>query len=185
MERYGVGRGSLGVSDSFALMEKMDEDVNAYDGRYHLASGRRCAEQVRSKRHMLRDAGVLAFENRVTIGDYVWEDANGNGIQDNDERGVKGAAVILFRYNPEGEETYYTYELADMEPGTATASNAVATPDVAHSTIKNSGNAWLTGSGTDVTAAGTTKIRITGTVVRKGTWGTLQRSGRNKPAVYG
>jgi len=170
MERYGVGRGSLGVSDSFALMEKMDEDVNAYDGRYHLRQDGDVPEQVRSKRHMLRDAGVLAFENRVTIGDYVWEDANGNGIQDNDERGVKGAAVILFRYNPEGEETYYTYELADMEPGTATASNAVATPDVAHSTIKNSGNAWLTGSGTDVTAAGTTKIRITGTVVRKGTW---------------
>ena len=82
---------------------------------------------------------------------------------------MKGAAVILFRYNPEGEETYYTYELADMEPGTATASNAVATPDVAYSTIKASGNAWLTG-GTDVTAAGTTKIRVTGTVVRKGTW---------------
>ena len=85
MERYGVGRGSLGVSDSFALMEKMDEDVNAYDGRYHLRQDGDVPEQVRSKRHILRDAGVLAFENRVTIGDYVWEDANGNGIQDKDE----------------------------------------------------------------------------------------------------
>lgn len=85
MERYGVGRGSLGVSDSFALMKKMDEDVNAYDGRYHLRQDGDVPEQVRSKRHILRDAGVLAFENRVTIGDYVWEDANGNGIQDKDE----------------------------------------------------------------------------------------------------
>ena len=155
INRYGVGRTSLGVSDSFSLLEVMSADVNAYDGRFHLRQDRDVPDSVRAKRHALRDAGLLAFENRVVIGDYVWEDADGDGIQDENERGVKGAAVILFRYNPEGEETYYTYELVDKENVTATASNAVATPDSAHGAL---------------VASGTTKIRITGTAVRKGTW---------------
>ncbi len=39
------------------------------------------------------DAGV--FNLRATIGDYVWEDVNNNGIQDSEERGVSGITVYL------------------------------------------------------------------------------------------
>ena len=35
----------------------------------------------------------------VTIGDYVWVDANGNGIQDNGEAGLGGVQVILYQTN--------------------------------------------------------------------------------------
>ncbi|MEI6075596.1 MAG: XDD4 family exosortase-dependent surface protein, partial [Verrucomicrobiota bacterium] len=35
----------------------------------------------------------------VTIGDYAWVDANGNGIQDNGETGLAGVSVILYRTN--------------------------------------------------------------------------------------
>jgi hypothetical protein len=34
--------------------------------------------------------------NGIEIGDYVWLDANGNGIQDFNERGVEGIEVVLF-----------------------------------------------------------------------------------------
>ncbi len=39
------------------------------------------------------DAGVFKL---ATIGNYVWLDKNGNGLQDFDEEGVKGVQVTLF-----------------------------------------------------------------------------------------
>lgn len=39
------------------------------------------------------DAGV--FNTRATIGDFVWEDVNNNGIQDTGEKGVSGITVYL------------------------------------------------------------------------------------------
>ncbi|NPA50928.1 MAG: hypothetical protein GXO02_04790, partial [Epsilonproteobacteria bacterium] len=38
------------------------------------------------------DAG---FFRAAKIGDYIWEDANANGVQDEDEKGIKGVKVIL------------------------------------------------------------------------------------------
>ena len=35
----------------------------------------------------------------VTIGDYVWVDSNGNGVQDGGEPGLGGVQVILYRTN--------------------------------------------------------------------------------------
>ncbi len=35
----------------------------------------------------------------VTIGDYVWVDANGNGVQDVGETGLAGVSVVLYRTN--------------------------------------------------------------------------------------
>lgn len=55
-----------------------------------------------------RGPGVTSDMNRIanplqnsSIGDYVWNDANMNGIQDEDEMGMEGVAVVL--YNCEGE----------------------------------------------------------------------------------
>ncbi|KJK49147.1 hypothetical protein UK23_14965, partial [Lentzea aerocolonigenes] len=36
------------------------------------------------------------------IGDRVWSDANGNGVQDAGEPGVPGVPVELFRQTPTG-----------------------------------------------------------------------------------
>src|SRR5205823_2396276 len=41
------------------------------------------------------DAGLFSIGSRGSIGDYVWDDANGNGIQDPGEPGLSGATVNL------------------------------------------------------------------------------------------
>lgn len=45
------------------------------------------------------DMGVYFPDNTVpvTVGDWVWYDANGNGIQDGNESGVAGATLALYR----------------------------------------------------------------------------------------
>ena len=46
------------------------------------------------------DAGFVA---NGSLGDYVWFDANKNGIQDPDESGVAGVTVRLYQANENGE----------------------------------------------------------------------------------
>ena len=48
------------------------------------------------------DAGLYI---PVSIGDYVWDDANGNGIQDSDEDGIEGLEVVLYRVEDNGSST--------------------------------------------------------------------------------
>ncbi len=43
------------------------------------------------------DAGI--YQPKASLGDYVWEDDNENGIQDGGETGVAGVKVILFDAN--------------------------------------------------------------------------------------
>ncbi len=45
------------------------------------------------------DAGLY---RPVTIGDYVWEDMNGNGIQDDGSTGISGVTVNLYYAGPDG-----------------------------------------------------------------------------------
>lgn len=69
------------------------------------------------------DAGLL---NVASVGDYVWEDLNGNGIQEDEEPGIQGIIVRLFKVNTNGtvliSETttdadgYYSF--LNISPGT-------------------------------------------------------------------
>ena len=45
------------------------------------------------------DAGYIGVG---TIGDYVWEDLNGNGLQDDGNTGIAGVVVQLTWYGPDG-----------------------------------------------------------------------------------
>ncbi|MFN0204079.1 MAG: SdrD B-like domain-containing protein, partial [Bacteroidia bacterium] len=45
------------------------------------------------------DAGIFAPTGNGAIGDFVWNDQNQDGIQNNNETGVKGVAVTLHRSN--------------------------------------------------------------------------------------
>lgn len=65
--------------------------------------------------------------NQVEIGDRVWEDTNGNGIQDPGEPGIAGVTVNLvdsFTGNPTGGSTttdangYYIFKVQDTLPYT-------------------------------------------------------------------
>jgi serine-aspartate repeat-containing protein C/D/E len=65
----------------------LDSDADAATGttaQVTLASGD-------SNQHL--DAGIVA--ERATLGDRVWEDANGNGVQDAGEAGLVGVSVEL------------------------------------------------------------------------------------------
>ncbi len=73
------------------------------------------------------DAG---FYQPVTIGDYVWEDVNGNGLQDDGSTGMPGVTVKLHYAGPngtfgDGDDALYTdttdgngnYVFANLPPG--------------------------------------------------------------------
>ena len=108
------------------------------------------------------------------IGGYVWNDADRDGKQDASEQAVPGATVILYRYNPDADEAYYTYEVVDDAPlaSPSKASPSIATSSDQKSDLKNTGNAWIDKdreAGSDVTLAGKKKIRITG-IQTRGAW---------------
>ena len=68
------------------------------------------------------DAGVVTEVPKASLGDFVFEDTNENGIQDEGEPGIEGARVIL--QNPGGETLAETttngngiYSFDDLDPG--------------------------------------------------------------------
>ena len=71
------------------------------------------------------NAVVLVPEQTATIGDRVWIDANGNGVQDADEAGLSGVEVTLKDANGNPVATKTTdgngnYLFTDVVPGTYT-----------------------------------------------------------------
>ncbi|MEZ5039334.1 MAG: SdrD B-like domain-containing protein [Saprospiraceae bacterium] len=66
------------------------------------------------------DAGIY---QTASLGDYVWEDLNGNGIQDDGDTGVEGVTVNLKDESGEVIETTTTgpdgsYSFENLDPGT-------------------------------------------------------------------
>ena len=57
---------------------------------------------------------VTATDQDAIIGNFVWDDLNGNGIQDPGEPGIAGVAVTLVRPNTDGtSQTYQTVTAAN------------------------------------------------------------------------
>ena len=42
-----------------------------------------------------RSGGTATGDKTYSLGDYVWEDTNKDGIQDSDEKGIAGVTVTL------------------------------------------------------------------------------------------
>ncbi|MEK6675225.1 MAG: SdrD B-like domain-containing protein, partial [Planctomycetota bacterium] len=69
------------------------------------------------------DAGFFV---KAKVGDYVWEDTNGNGIQDSGEPGIENASVTLTGTDNQGNPVNLTtttdntgmYMFGDLVPGT-------------------------------------------------------------------
>ena len=183
LSRLGISRENLGVSDSFAFMERNENMVNSYDGHFHVRMDRDEPNEVTKMRLAKRDAGLILIENKVIIGDYVWNDANRDGKQQSGEKAIPNAKVILYRYDPDpkdenGDEDkdayYYTYELVDDVPmaSPSKASPSIATSSDQKSDLKNTGNAWIDKDrtpGSNIGLSGSQKIRITG-VQKRGIW---------------
>jgi protocatechuate 3,4-dioxygenase beta subunit len=72
------------------------------------------------------DAGIyFKAPTSTTLGNYVWDDANGNGLQDPTEAGIAGVTVTLFNNSGVPVATTVTdnagnYLFKDLTPGTYT-----------------------------------------------------------------
>ena len=73
----------------------------------------------------LQACDTLAVTNPAALGDYVWNDANANGIQDSGETGISGVTVTL--YGSDGTTMIGTptttaadgsYHFTNLAPGT-------------------------------------------------------------------
>lgn len=69
------------------------------------------------------DAGVYESSGAVSIGDFVWNDLNGNGIQDSGEPGIENVLVRLLDCSFNFLDSAYTnaqgnYSFSNLIPGT-------------------------------------------------------------------
>ncbi|MDK8646028.1 SdrD B-like domain-containing protein [Staphylococcus condimenti] len=100
------------------------------------------------------DLGLVMIPKTYTLGDYVWEDTNKDGIQNNGESGIEGVTVTLTK--PDGTtETTKTdaegrYEFTGLENGDYTVK--FETPAGYEPTKVNNGDDTLDSDGTTVTA---------------------------------
>ncbi len=60
----------------------------------------------------------LGLYNCVKIGESVWFDTNGNDIQDDNENGINGLKVLLYRWI-DGDAILWDYTYTSHKPGTA------------------------------------------------------------------
>ncbi|MER0518140.1 SdrD B-like domain-containing protein, partial [Staphylococcus aureus] len=76
---------------------------------------------VNGKDNLSADLGI--YKPKYNLGDYVWEDINKNGIQDQDEKGISGVTVTLKDENGNVLKTVTTdengkYQFTDLNNGT-------------------------------------------------------------------
>jgi hypothetical protein len=69
------------------------------------------------------DAGI--YSTRAALGDYVWEDTNGNGVQETTERAIAGVTVTLYDVSGTAITSVITdqngrYFFSNLNPGTYT-----------------------------------------------------------------
>ncbi|HDC5310881.1 TPA: carboxypeptidase regulatory-like domain-containing protein, partial [Staphylococcus aureus] len=75
---------------------------------------------VNGKDNLSADLGI--YKPKYNLGDYVWEDTNRNGIQDQDEKGISGVTVTLKDENGNVLKTVTTdadgkYKFTDLDNG--------------------------------------------------------------------
>ncbi|HDE0545123.1 TPA: carboxypeptidase regulatory-like domain-containing protein, partial [Staphylococcus aureus] len=75
---------------------------------------------VNGKDNLSADLGI--YKPKYNLGDYVWEDINKNGIQDQDEKGISGVTVTLKDENGNVLKTVTTdadgkYKFTDLDNG--------------------------------------------------------------------
>ncbi len=73
--------------------DEIDSDVDPSNGMTQIVT------LLPNESNLTLDAGIL---QTAALGDYVWEDLNGDGIQDANEPGVEGVTVTLTGGGPDG-----------------------------------------------------------------------------------
>ncbi|HEX5341736.1 MAG TPA: SdrD B-like domain-containing protein [Duganella sp.] len=138
-----AGQGGDAAKDS-------DADVNTgKSGQVTLNSG---------DSNQALDAGIVI--KQATVGDRVWEDTNGNGVQDSGEAGIDGATVQLKDSNGNVVGTVVTHDGGQysftVDPGTYTVSVA---PPAGYS-FTGAGKGGNGALDSDVDAAGNATVTL-------------------------
>lgn len=106
---------------------------------------------------------MVTVNNCGQIGNFVWEDMNGNGIQDNGEPGIGGVEIILFKNGVQVASTFTNpegmYMFTGLEPGDYTL--MFNQPQGYTTTVPNLGNG-LTNSDINQNTGLTTSITVSG-----------------------
>ncbi|MEE4311778.1 MAG: SdrD B-like domain-containing protein [candidate division KSB1 bacterium] len=111
---YELPQGALGFSPQDQTTEPDDSDPDPNTGQTGVITVGPGDEDLTV------DAGVIF---PASLGDFVWEDTNGNGIQDQGENGIQGATVTLLDGSgqPTGQTTTTDangfYEFTNLQPG--------------------------------------------------------------------
>ncbi|NJN81907.1 MAG: hypothetical protein HC802_06225 [Caldilineaceae bacterium] len=71
----------------------------------------------------------VAFAGKSTLGDFVWDDANGNGVKDNGEQGINGVKVNLYQDGANGQPRNGIITPAELISMTFTA-NYTGSPEI-------------------------------------------------------
>lgn len=79
---FGFSANDLGGNDG---LDSDPNPLNGVTGTYVISGG---------NTNLTVDAGI--YSTRAALGDYVWFDANSDGIQDATEKGIPGITVILY-----------------------------------------------------------------------------------------
>ena len=96
----------------------------------------------------------FGFYKLVSIGDYVWNDLNANGVQEAGEPGIAGVLVTLSNGATATTDALGAYSFPNLAPGTYTVTVATPAGYVASPTGAGSLGTDSNGSGTSVTVAG-------------------------------
>ena len=97
--------------------DNVDSDADPFSG---LTA---CTDLVAGEVDNSWDAGFIPTPGPASLGDYVWLDSNGNGIQDGTELGFAGVEVRLYICgNATAEATMFTdstgfYQFTNLVPG--------------------------------------------------------------------
>ena len=83
----------------------LDSDVDATTGKTD------CEILESDERNHDYDAGLVYF---ASLGDYVWEDMNGDGVQQVDEPAISGVEIRLYKWNA-GSFVYQSSQYTDTQ----------------------------------------------------------------------
>ncbi len=100
------------VSETFVLGKRMYEDETQQDG---------FGNQYDFTKYNVRthiDAGLVTYTPYAEIGDYVWDDHDKDGVQDDSENGIPGIKVVLYRFNPDIVSDVYILDEDNTAIGT-------------------------------------------------------------------
>ena len=106
-----------GFTTPNAANDQVDSDVNPATGMTDTLA------VLDGQENLSVDAGFVALDEPVTLGDFVWLDANRNGLQDSGETGIPGVVVRLLRMPGATVQATTTtdflgeYHFQDVAPG--------------------------------------------------------------------